>query len=101
MAIDFFEKEVERLTFKFNKRFGGQVVCDLRSRYLSVLAICQAGMLARSIRVMTDEKRISDMTREFCHIRNVLNQFFDSMESQQERRSYAGTENKDRIAISG
>ena len=101
MAIDFFEKEVERLTIRFNNHFGGQVVCDLRSRYATVLTICQAGILARSIRDITDDKRISDVTREFCHIRNVLNQFFDSTESQQERRSYADTENKDRIAISG
>jgi hypothetical protein len=101
MAIDFYEREVERLTIRFNKHFGGQTVCNLRLRYLSVMAICQAGILARSIRDITDEKRISDLTREFCHIRDVLNQFFDSTESQQERRSYGDTGNKDRIAISG
>ena len=101
MAIDFFEKEVERLESRFDKLFGGQVVCDLRSRYATFLTICQAGILARSIRDVTDENRISDMAREFCHIRNALNKFFDSMESQQERRFYANTGNNDRIASSG
>jgi len=101
MAIDFFEKEMAKMKNSFNKVFGDRTVCDLRARYSSILMICWAGMLARSIREMADEKRINDMTREFCHIRNVLNQFFDSTEAQQERRSYGDTGNKDRIAVSG
>ena len=33
MAIDFFEKEVEKVTTKFNMLYGGRTVCDIRSRY--------------------------------------------------------------------
>lgn len=101
MAIDFYEKEVERLTIRFNRVFGDRAVCDLQSRYASILAICRAGMIARSIRDMPDEKEIGDMTREFCHLREILNRFFDLVESQTERRRHAVTGDSQSIAAGG
>jgi nucleoside-diphosphate-sugar epimerase len=101
MAINFFEKEVEKLSIRFNSVFGEQTVCDLRSRYLSIFAICRAGIIARYIRDETDEKRIGDMTREFCKIRDGMNRFFDMFESQLERRRYAETGDSKRISASG
>jgi nucleoside-diphosphate-sugar epimerase len=101
MAIDFFEKEVEKLTTRFNRLYGGRTVCDIRSRYLCILAICRVSMLSRTIREMTDEKRIGEMTREFCHIRETLNHFFDLMEAQPERRSYASKRDDERVMAGG
>jgi len=101
VAIDFFEKEVEKLSIRFNSVFGEQTVCDIRSRYLSIFAICRVGVIARCIKDETDEKRIGDMTREYCRIRDVMNRFFDMLESQLEGRRYAETGNRSRIAASG
>lgn len=101
MAIDFFEKEVERLTIRFNKVFGDQVIFDHQARYASILAICRAGMLIKSIRNISDEKQISALTREFCRIRKGLNRFFDHMESQSGRRMNEHTKDKYHAAAGG
>ena len=101
MAIDFFEKEVEKVTTRFNMLYGGRTVCDIRSRYLCILAICRAMTIAKSVRETPDEKHIGEMTREFCCIREVLNGFFDLMESQQERRGDEHTDNQQIFAAGG
>ncbi|MGC9975160.1 MAG: hypothetical protein ABSC57_00365 [Syntrophales bacterium] len=82
-VIDVLDKETERLKTRFNKRFGGHAISDIRFRYLSILAICRAGLLCRSIRAISDEKQIGEMTHEFCNIRDVLDRLFDFMESQE------------------
>jgi len=84
-VIDFFEKELEKLTSKFNKYFGTRI-CDLQSRQLSMFAILKAGILSRSIRSTMDEKQVGNITREFCIIRDTLNKFFDYIEQQQSER---------------
>ena len=84
-VIDFFEKEVKRLQERFNATFGQERTMNMRARYLAILAICQAGILARSVRETSDEKSIGEMTREFCNIREVMNGLFDRIESDQER----------------
>ncbi|MFZ4438057.1 MAG: hypothetical protein ACOYOS_06480 [Syntrophales bacterium] len=101
MAIDFFEKEVKRLQERFNATFGQEQTVNMRARYLVILAICRAGMLARSARETSDEKRIGEMTREFCSVREAVNMCFDLIEPQQERRIYAETKNRERVSASG
>ena len=100
-AIDFFEKEVKRLQERFNATFGQERTVNMRSRYLAILAVCRAGILARSVREMSDEKRIGEMTREFCNVREVLNRFFDLIESQPERRRNEQTTDKRSVAAGG
>jgi nucleoside-diphosphate-sugar epimerase len=101
MAIDFFEKEVERLTIRFNRVYGTRAVLDLRSRYATIMAICRAMTIAKSVRDTPDEKHVGEMTREFCRIREVLNGFFDLMESQKERRGDEHNGNQQIVAASG
>jgi hypothetical protein len=101
MAIDFFEKDLERLRTRFNKVYEHQTVCDLRARHAAILSICRAGLITRSIRNSTDEKLISELTRKFSRIRDVLNRFFDRLESEQERRRYARTGNNERATAGG
>jgi hypothetical protein len=91
-VIDVLEKETERLQTRFNKNFGDHAIGDIQFRYLSILAICRAGLLCRSIRAISDEKQIAEMTHEFCNIRDVLNRFFDFMES---REGYKGDKRHD------
>jgi hypothetical protein len=81
-VIDVLDKETERLETRFKKHFDDYAISNIRFRYLSILAICRAGLLCRSIRAISDEKRIGEMTHEFCNIRDVLDRFFDFRESQ-------------------
>lgn len=99
-VIDFFEREIEKLTMRFNK-ISDNPVCDLKIRCSSILAILQAGLLVREIRSATDEKRIKKTTRDFRHVRDVLNRFFDSVEKQLERKAYVGTTVNQKVAFGG
>jgi hypothetical protein len=98
-AIDFFEKEVKGLQERFNATIGQERTTSMRARYLAILAVCRAGIIARSVRETSDEKRIGEMTREFCNIREVLNKFFDLSEAQQERRGQEQTTDKRSVAV--
>ena len=103
-VIDVLEKETEKLQTRFNKYFGGHAICDIRLRYPSIMAICRAGLLCRSIRSMTDEKQIGETTREFFHIKDVLNRFFDFMESEKSQegaKRHDDTGDKQSLAAGG
>ncbi len=100
-TIDFFEKEVKRLRERFNATFGQAKTVNLKARYLAIMAISWADFLARTIRETSDEKRIAEMTREFCTIREAMNKFYDLFESQQERRGHGQTTDKRRVAAGG
>ena len=100
-TIDFFEKEVKRLRERFNATFGQAKTVNMKARSLTILAISWADFLARTIRETSDEKRIGEMTREFCKIREGLNRFFDLIESQQERRGHGQTTDKRSVAAGG
>jgi len=90
VAIDFFEKKFLKLTIRFNRFFGERIVCDLKARQLAILAIIRVGMLARSLRDQSDQRKTADLTCEFFQVRRTMNRFFDFMESQ-ERRSDENT----------
>ena len=101
MTIDFFEKEVERLKIRFNRVYENRTVFDIKSRQAIIMTICRALMIVETVRDAPDEKHTGEMTREFCRIREVLNGFFDLMESQQERRGDERTGNQQIIAAGG
>ena len=86
MAIDFLEKEVERLKTRFNLVYENRTVFDIRVRQAAIMTICRALTIVQTIKDESDDKRIGEMTREFCCIREVLNGFFDLMEFPKERR---------------
>lgn len=103
-VIDVLDKETERLETRFNKHFGDHAIGDIRFRYLSILAICRAGLLCRSIRAISDEKQIAEMTHEFCNIRDVLDRFFDFMESQEGHKGdkcHDNTKDRQSLAAGG
>ena len=100
-AIDFFEKEVKRLQERFNGTFGQEPTVNMRARHLAILAICRAGILARSVRETSDEKRIGELTREFCNVREALNMCFDLIEPQPERREHEYATDKRRAVAGG
>ena len=101
MAIDFYEREVERLRVRFNSVFGDRPIGDLWSRYASILAICRVGMLVQSIRDSTDEKQTQEWAREFGRIRDALNQFFDLAATAKKRRRHALERNHQQAAAGG
>ena len=100
-AIDFFEKEVKRLQERFNATFGQEPTMNMRARYLAILAVCWADILARSVRETSDEKRIGELTREFCNVREALNMCFDLIEPQPERREHEYATDKRRAVAGG
>ena len=101
MAIDFLEKEVEKLRTRFNKTFGTQKVFHVQAREASLWMVIWADQITSRIKDETDEKRIEEQTREFCMKRDILNNFFDMMELQQERRMYAENKSNKRITAGG
>jgi hypothetical protein len=101
MAIDFFEKEMKRLTIRFNRVFRDRIVCDLKARDLAILALIRTRMLIRSIRNRPDEKQIAALTREFYQAREIMNKFFDLMEPEKERSSYGNQEESRRFVAGG
>jgi hypothetical protein len=100
-TIDFFEKEVKRLQERFNATIGQEPTANMRARHLAILAICWADILARSVKKASDEKRIGEITREFCNVREGLNRFFDLIEPQPERREHDHATDKRRFAAGG
>ena len=89
MAVNFFEREVEKIQKRFNETFGRQIVCNLDVRYSAILSICWLGILNRKISKAKDEEKAKDTIHEFIRIRDVLNNVFNLIEKDQERRGYA------------
>ena len=94
MAVNFFEKEVKKARENFNKVFGNRTVCNLQVRYSSLLAVCWLGVLSANIMKVKDKKMAKGSIEEFYRARDVLNNFFNLMENQEERR-YAAHSRKD------
>jgi hypothetical protein len=101
MAIDFLDKEVKKLRNRFNNVFATQTVFHVQAREASLWMVIWADLITSRIKEETNEKRIEEQTREFCMKRDILNNFFDMMELQQERSMYAETKSNKRITASG
>jgi len=86
MAVNFFEREVKKVRERFNQTFGRQIVCNLNARYSAILSICRLGILADRIREAEGKEKAKVSIQEFTRIRDVLNNFFNIMEKQEERR---------------
>ena len=100
-TIDFFEKEVKRLQERFNETLGQAKNVNVTVRYAALLAICRIDLIARSIRVTSDEQTKAQMTKELCKQREGMNRFFDLIESQQERRKHHGYGQRKHYATTG
>ena len=88
MAVNFFEREVKKIQKRFNETFGRQIVCNLDVRYSAILSICWLGILSRKINRAKDKEKAKDNISEFVKIRDVLNNVFNLIEKDQERRGY-------------
>ena len=86
MAVNFFEREVKKVRERFNQNFSDKVVFNIDARYSALLSICWLGVLANKIREAEDEEKAKESIHEFTRIRDVLSNFFNLMESQEERR---------------
>ena len=88
MAVNFFEREVKKVQKRFNETVGRLAVCNLDVRYSAILSICWLGILSRKINRAKDKEKAKDNISEFVKIRNVLNNVFNLIEKDQERRGY-------------
>jgi len=86
MAVNFFEREVKKVRERFNQNFGNQIVCNIHARYSAILSICRLGILADKINETEGKEKAKESIQEFTRIRDVLNNFFNLIEKQEERR---------------
>ncbi len=89
MAVNFFEREVKKVQKRFNETVGRLAVCNLDVRYSAIFSICWLGILSRKINRAKDKEKAKDNISEFVKIRDVLNNVFNLIEKDQERRGYA------------
>jgi len=89
MAVNFFEREVKKIQKRFNETVGSLTVCNLDVRYSAIFSICRLGILSRKISKAKDKEKARDTIHEFIRIRDVLNNVFNLIEKDQERRGYA------------
>jgi hypothetical protein len=90
MAVNFFEREVQKAQKRFNQNFGSEIVCNLEAREAVILSICRIRMLANKIKKPKHNETVRTDNQEFIRIRDVINRFFNLIEKQQkERRGYA------------
>jgi hypothetical protein len=90
MTIDFFEKEVIKARERFNQTFGVLDVCDLKLRYLTILAISSLGLIAGRIKKAKNKDDVRDEKKQFMRTRTILDSVFKQFQKDQgERRDYA------------
>jgi len=82
MNLEFFEREMNRVEDRFNETFGPLIVCDIRARQNSILAICQMGILARQILRSKDDGEIRMNLKKFHRGRKALHNLFNRMEAE-------------------
>ncbi len=94
MAVDFFEREVNKVQQRFNRTFGVLDVCDLQMRQKTMLRIINMMRLKDKIKSAHDNKNIKEDRSKFVRTRDWLNQVFNQIEQHlTERREYANGKN--------
>jgi len=73
MPINFFETEVRKLQDQFNEVFGDRVVCNVRTRQVAIMSICNLGLLSR--RIAKSKNR--DLIRLFMKRKSILTNLFN------------------------
>ena len=86
MTVYFFDCEVKRARERFNQNFSSEIVFNINARYSAMLSICWLGILRDKIKEAEGEDEVKGSIQEFTRIRDVLNNFFNLIESQKERR---------------
>ena len=89
LAVDFFEREVNKVQQRFNKTFGVLDVCDIRTRQKAILSIIKLMRLKDRI-MNNNSNNIKEDRSKFVKTRDWLNQAFNKIEQHlSERRKYA------------
>ena len=102
MPINFFEKEVIKARERFNQTFGVLDVCDLKSRYSTILAISSLGLIAGRIKKAKNKDDVRDEIKQFMETRTILDSVFKQFRKHQgERRDYASKNINSRTCSTG
>ncbi|MFC1488945.1 hypothetical protein ACFL6B_03760 [Thermodesulfobacteriota bacterium] len=103
MQIDFFQKEVDKLQYRFNETFGVMDVCNLQMRYEVILAIISMARLAGEIKKATKKIFVKDEIKLFIHQKESLDKIFNKIDEhlKQRRQHETGNSIHQRQAIAG
>jgi hypothetical protein len=89
MAIDFIEKEVDKVRERFNQTYGVMVVCNLNHRHAAILSIINMGMLCAKVTAAKSKDNARQDIQQFIRIRDTLNNHFNMLEQHlKERRGH-------------
>jgi hypothetical protein len=72
MAIDFFEKEVEKTQDRFNTIYGDLLVCDIRVRQRLIITICWMGVLKKRIEKAGNKEMCRVEIQQFVRLSMLL-----------------------------
>lgn len=88
MAINYFEKEVEKFRKSFNRCFGNRAVFNIELRQAALMSILWLGVLAERI----DKRKDKEVIMEFYNLRKSLKRAFEYFERMERRISDGETE---------
>lgn len=80
MGTRFFEDELAQVRERFNRTFGKQTVCNIRTRYLVILSIAAMGILCDKIKRAENIFLVKDEINRFWRTRNKLAALFNQAE---------------------
>ena len=76
MPINFFETEVRKLQDQFNEVFGDCVVCNVRTRQVAIMSICNLGLLSRKLSKANNKDR--HLIQSFMKRKTILKNLFNN-----------------------
>lgn len=86
MAINYFEKELNKIQKHFNQTFGQLIVCDLKLRQQVILAIIAMERLNRKIRSARNKDQVRYEIQRFMKTKMILQTIFHQIEREENKR---------------
>jgi hypothetical protein len=80
MPVNFFATELAKVQERFNQTFGTMVVCNIKARQQTILAIVGMDLLERKISSTKDKGKVRDEIKKFMRTHKILNQLFNNIE---------------------
>ena len=86
VAINYFDQELCKIQQQFNETFGKLIVCDLKTRQRTILAIVAMGQLAQKIAAANDKDQVRYDIRRFMKASSICKNIFNQIDRQQKER---------------
>jgi len=80
MPVNFFKTELRKIQDRFNQTFGEMVVCNIKTRQMTILAIVGMGRLERRITEAKTKDQVRGDIKKFMRTNKTLTRLFDDIE---------------------